>query len=128
MSDLVERLVLVGHRLGLGWLLGRRFVVITTGGVGAAPVLHSVARFSWDRGEIVVPITDPGAAWLAELDSKPVAMIQAAPGPLASRAERHDGSVRFRPTGQPAPLPVDSDLLWVLPSLAVLGAVLWLRR
>ena len=114
---MIETLVILAHRLGLGWLVGRRYVVITTEGAGKEPV-HHVSRFTYRDGEVIVPVDDEGTPWLQNLGTKNVAMLAAAPGPLSSVAERRNGSVAFRPTGHPTFYPVDSDLIWVIPVVA----------
>lgn len=116
MSPLVERLVFVGYRLGLGWLVGRRIAVLTTTAADKETE-HAAVPIQWRGGEILVPVPNAAASWVANLEARPVAMVQAAPGPLSSVAERRNGVVAFRPTGQPAPFPIDTDLIWVIPAL-----------
>ena len=115
---MIEPLVLLAHRLGLGWLVGRRYAVITTENA-AKELARTVSPFTYRTGEVIVPVTDEEAPWLRNLGGRNVAMVQAAPGPLSSIGERRNGSVAFRPTGQPTFLPVESDLIWVLPVAAI---------
>lgn len=124
MTPVVERLVVLAYRLGLGWLAGRRYAVLTTTGPDKH-VTHSVTPLRWRAGEIIVPIEHESERWVRHLTERPVAMVQAAPGPLSAVAERRGDAFVFRPTGQPAPYPVDSDLIWVIP--AVIAVLIALR-
>ncbi len=113
-------LVLLGYRLGLGWLIGRRLLVLTTGTAGGEQLTRTVLPFTWHRGVLSVEC-DGTEPWVAELTRRPIAMAQAAPGLLAVTSVRTPSGFDLAPTGQPSPPPVMPDLnwVWLLPVLAL---------
>ncbi len=129
MARLRDHAVVFAFRIGLSWLVGRRWLVLTTGAPGTTEGPRAVLGYRWERGVLTVN-AEEGAAWLAELDRRPVAMAQAAPGPLAVVATRVGGVVEMAPTGRPAPLPVVPDLVWAwaVPVAALLSARSYRRR
>lgn len=121
-------LVIGAFRLGLSWLVGNRYLLLTTGGE-ADTVRRTALPFRWVGGELCVG-EQPGTGWVDDLRRRPVAMAQAAPGPLAVAAMFHgDGTITLPPTGRPAPVPVVPDLLWVYPvAVSVMGLSARWRR
>lgn len=118
-----DRLVLLAYRLGLGWLLGRHRLVLTTGTIGGEQLTRTVLPFSWNCGVLSVRC-DGDEPWATELSRRPVAMAQAAPGLLAVTSLRTPEGFDLAPTGQPSPPPVMPDLNWVwLVLVVVLVAV-----
>jgi hypothetical protein len=112
------------YRFGLGWLVGRRFLLmVTTTPESGAGIRTTVHPYRLENGTVVVPSTP--APWLDDLAAKPVATIHAHPGPLAVSAELGADEVVFSPTGRPAPPPIVPDLNWVIPVVVV--AILALR-
>ncbi len=169
-----RRALLFAWRMGLGTLLGRRFVLITTrvrqGGLPHRVVLEYGAL----RGKLYV-ISGFGsqAEWHKDLSTDPYVMVQTWQGPEPMRAhcvtddvEIRDvctlfmrqnplffrryllslsaGSdsieevmaykerlaiLRFDPTDEEVPPPLEADLVWVWPLLAaVLGGLAWAMR
>ena len=117
-------LVIAAFRLGLSWLVGTRWLLLTTTTGEADAVRRTAVRYRWRGGELCVR-DRPGAGWADDLRSQPVAMAQAAPGPLAVAAAFHDdGTVTLPPTGRPAPVPVVPDLLWVYPVAVIVPAAI----
>lgn len=118
-------------RLGLGWLVGRRLLLLTTAERRVA------VPFRFFAGTFYVPLTS--RPWVADLERSPAATVQAWPGPrsvrarpitdtdeaeLARRLFGHRGPVlALSPTGQRTPDMTAPDLVWVWPALA---AAWWL--
>jgi hypothetical protein len=105
------------YRFGLGWLVGRRWLLMVTNDAAGAGTRTSVHRYRLEDGAVVVPSRP--APWLEDLAAKPVATIHAHPGPLAVAAELGTDEVVFSPTGRPAPPPIVPDLNWVIPVVVV---------
>ena len=104
------------YRFGLGWLVGRRWLLVVTTEAEGAGTRTSVHRYRLEHDAVVVP-SEP-APWLDDLAAKPVATIHAHPGPLAVAAELRAEEVVFTPTGRQSPPAVVPDLNWVLPAVA----------
>ncbi|RPI20152.1 MAG: hypothetical protein EHM57_08585 [Actinobacteria bacterium] len=129
------RTVVIGWSLGLGWLLGRGNVLLTTQDRAGVP-RHSVLPFRFYEGNLYV--TDDGSPWVADLGAVPRATAQAHPGPLAVRRRDPtpeellalgEGSwLVLEPTGEAVPAAVEPDLVWVWALLAVPAALAILRR
>jgi hypothetical protein len=127
-------MAIVAWRLGLGWLIGRRRILLTTA------QRRVVLPYRLFAGTFYLLGTDE--PWAMDLVKSPQAMVQAAPGPRAVRARPLDDPdelelarrlwsadapiVALSPTGQRTPGITAPDLLWVWPVAAV--AVLTLRR
>ncbi len=107
------------YRFGLGWLVGRRWLLMVTTDAAGAGTRASVHRYRLEDGAVVVP-AEP-APWLDDLAAKPVATIHAHPGPLTVAAELRAEDVLLTPTGRQAPPAVVPDLNWVLPVFAVVA-------
>ena len=130
MTDNVTVAGVIGWRLGLGWLLGRRRLLLTTQDRSGA-IRRSLVPYRFYAGNLYVPAREP---WEADLEAVPRATAQAHPGPLAvhrrqaSYAERRvlgEGRwIVLEPTGEPVPMGVEPDLLWVW-LLAVVAGVVW---
>jgi hypothetical protein len=125
MSDRMRTaLTVAAFRLGLSWLVGTRWLLLTTTPGEAGSIRRTALPYRWRDGELCVR-DRPGVDWAEDLRRQPVALAQAAPGPLAVAATFHDDhTVTLPPTGRPAPLPVVPDLLWVYPVAAVTAATL----
>jgi hypothetical protein len=108
------------YRFGLGWLVGRHWLLMVTTEAGGAGTRASVHRYRLEHDAVVVP-SEP-APWLDDLAAKPVATIHAHPGPLAVAAELRAEDVVLTPTGRQSPPAVVPDLNWVLP-VVVAGLV-----
>lgn len=146
-SRLLPWLVL-GWRLGLGPLLGRPWCLITASTDGET-LVRAAVPYVFAAGDILVPVVgDP--SWTTAAAAKPQVTVQAAPGPLATRARPVTNEERSRlltilpetapdldalryhdwwilqPTGDPGPPPALPDLPWVWIVLA--GFVVLLRR
>ena len=119
-------------RLGLGWLIGRWLVLITTAETRVAVPYRLFA------GTFYVERTD--APWVADLDRSPPATVQAWPGPRSVRARpvrdderdltrrlwgRDLDLIALDPTGQRTPEMAPPDLVWVW---AVAAAVVVVAR
>ncbi len=110
-----------GFRLGLSWLIGRRWLLLSTTSGTADQVRRTAVRYRWQDGVLVIP-DQPGAGWSTDLQTRPVAMAQAAPGPLSVAAEFHeDRTITLPATGRPGPDPVLPDLIWVYPAALLLA-------
>ena len=120
-STLTTSAVVVLFRLGFGWLIGRRWLLVVTGTGDEHRI--TLMRYRMSQGAVRVAAT-PGP-WLDDLDTKSVATIHAAPGPLAVTARRESGEVVFERTGRPSPPVIVPDLNWVLPATVL---VLWMMR
>jgi hypothetical protein len=126
-GSLGPEMVKLLYRFGLGWLVGRRWLLMVTsipeGGAGTRTTVHT---YRMEDGAVVVP-SEP-APWRDDLAAKPVATIHAHPGPLAVGAEVGADEVRLTPTGRQGPPAVVPDLNWVLPATAVGLAALRFSR
>ena len=121
-------------RLGLGWLVGRRLLLLTTA------ERRVVLPFRLFADTFYLPLQR--AAWVDDLERAPVATAQAWPGPRSVRvrpigdAEELELAaglwgddrplVALSPTGQRTPEMTAPDLVWVWP-LAAIVAWLWRR-
>lgn len=129
------RVAVLGWRLGLGWLLGRRRVLLTTQD-RTGSVRRSLVRYRFYAGNLYLP-TD-AAAWETDLGDVPRATAQAHPGPLGVRCrqpttaeQRSLGGGRWivlEPTGEPVPPGVEPDLTWVLVLAALVAVVAMAAR
>ena len=128
---------IVAWRLGLGWLIGRHSLLLTTQDRAGA-VRRTLLRYRFYAGNLYV--VDDGSPWVADLTEVPRATAQAHPGPLAVKRREPspeeilvlgDGSwLVLEPTGEAVPPPVEPDLVWVwaLPAIPLVGLVLRRRR
>jgi hypothetical protein len=121
--------MILAWRLGLGWLVGRHRILLTTANE------RVVLPFRFFAGTFYLRRVE--ASWVNDLASSPPATVQAWPGPRSVRARsiedpeevtlvKHlwggDGPVvALSPTGQRTPDMTAPDLLWVWP----LGLVVW---
>ncbi len=117
---LSARLVTVLFRLGFGWLIGRRWLLLVTSTGTGSDHRTTLLRYRKQEGAVWVAAT-PGP-WLDDLANRPVATANAAPGPLAVAARRRNGDVVLERTGRQSPPVIVPDLNWVLPAVA---AALW---
>jgi hypothetical protein len=119
-----------GWRLGLGWLLGRRHVLLTTQD-RVGNLRRSVVRYRFLAGNLYV--IDDASPWVLDLDQVPRATAQAHPGPLAVR-RRPPTAVEMgvlgrghwivlEPTGEPVPPGIEPDLIWTWGAIAVAAAL-----
>lgn len=127
-------MAILAWRLGLGWLIGRYRILLTTA------QRRAVLPYRFFAGTFY--LLEKAEPWVNDLAASPQAMVQAAPGPRAVRARPIDDPeelslarrlwnteapiVALSPTGQRTPGITAPDLLWVWPVAAV--AVLALRR
>lgn len=121
------RLAVLAWRLGLGWLLGRRWVLLTTQQPGDE-LRRAISEYRFYDGNFYLESWPDAAATRA--------MLQAHPGPLGVRMrpatdrERTvlgDGVIVLEPTGEPVPALVEPDLLWVWGLLAAAAALIGIR-
>lgn len=77
----VQRIGLWCWKIGLGWLVGRRFVLLGTHSPSGG-VRRSLVPFVMFRGDLYLA-AHPGAHWVDDVTRRPVANAQAHPGPLA---------------------------------------------
>lgn len=127
-------MAILAWRLGLGWLIGRYRILLTTA------QRRVVVPYRFFAGTFYLVAT--AEPWVGDLAASPQAMVQAAPGPRAVRArplddpeelalarqlwQRQAPIVALSPTGQRTPPITAPDLLWVWPTAA--AALLMLRR
>jgi hypothetical protein len=114
-------------RLGLGWLVGRHRLLLTTAERRLAlPYRFFAGTFYLVRTE---------EQWATDLDRHPAATIQAWPGPRSVRAREVTDPdevelvarlwgqdrpvIALQPTGQRTPEMTPPDLIWVWPILFV---------
>ncbi len=128
-SGLGVAVVVALYRLGLGWLVGRRRLLVVTSRHDGSDERISLHRYRIEDGTVRVAAT-PGP-WRDDLAAKPVATIHGAPGPLAVTGRVSDdgrNEIVFDRTGRPAPSVIVPDRNWVIPAvvlgLALIGA-LW---
>ena len=128
-------MAVLAWRLGLGWLVGRWLLLITTANRRVAvPYRLFAGTFYVERAD---------APWAADLDSSPPATVQAWPGPRSVRArplrddERelagrlwggHRDLIALDPTGQRTPEMTPPDLVWVWAVAALLLVLLRRQR
>jgi len=125
--------MILAWRLGLGWLVGRHRILLTTANRRVVvPFRFFVDTFYVRRVE---------APWIDDLAATPTATVQAWPGPrpvrvrpiedpeeaeLAGRLWGDDVPVlALSPTGQRTPDMTAPDLMWVWPAALV---ALWAAR
>jgi len=122
-------------RLGLGWLVGRRWSLVTTT-VPDGSRRHSVVLSLFGDGNVYVR---SGGRYAEDLAHTPRALVQAGPGPLgvrcrppipAEEAALPPGRwIVLEPTAEPVPDMVPTDLVWLWPlGVVVLAAVIARRR
>ena len=133
--------MVIGWRLGLGPLLGRRLCLVTASADGEH-LERRVLPYVFAGGDLFVPAVG-NDVWAAAASHRPQVMAQAHPGPLSTRArlvtdEEHTRlkallpSVApdlatlsnedwwvLQPTGDPAPPPVLPDLNWAWSMVAI---------
>lgn len=118
-SGPAQRLATWPWRIGLGWLVGRRFVLLSTTAPQGA-IRRTLVPARYDGGDVLLAGLD-GAHWQEDLAAKPIANVQAHPGPLAARpiptdeGPRIDGVTWFvaQPSGGIAPEMIGPDQAWV---------------
>lgn len=125
------RIAVFGWRLGLGWLLGRRWLLMTTS-TPEGGIRYSLHEYRFYAGSLYVPSAPE--AWERDLTSRPRAMTQTHPGPLAVRARPPNETERcalgaadwvvLEPTTEPTVGLVEPDLAWWVVPAAVLAVVL----
>lgn len=81
-SPIALQVARLGWRLGLGWLLGRWFVLLGTT-AASDTTRRSLVPFFEHRGNILL-LAPPDAAWTADVARSRIVQIQAQPGPLGS--------------------------------------------
>ena len=137
MKPGAARLAVLAWRLGLGPILGRSRVLLTTFSGPRASVRYSLVPYRFAAGNLYVE--GGQAPWRDDLATRPQAMAQASTGPLAVRARRptpQEADVLsssdwlvLEPTADTVPNIVPPDLTWVWPSLLIATVALWrLRR
>ena len=125
-SDLAQRMATWPWRLGLGWLVGRRLVLVSTTAPQNA-IRRTLVPARFDGADILLAGIE-GAHWQEDIATRPVANVQAHPGPLAARIEpTQDGPpiegvdwYRARATGGIAPEMVGPDQVWAWGALPLL--------
>lgn len=143
LQQLANALVRLAWRLGLGWLVGRRLLLLTTVGRSSGRLHRVPVDFVFRGGTFYVRSTAGEATdWCRNLAAQPVCTTQTWPGPKAARARRitdpdeladvalllgrerlEPGTwVALEPTAQKAPLMLEPDLIWAWP----VAAALWL--
>lgn len=121
-------MAILAWRLGLGWLVGRRMVLLTTSQRRVVVPFRQFAGTFYLRKD--------GSAWVDDLAASPAVTIQAWPGPRSVRARTLESTqerrlvtelwgddsevVALSPTGQRTPDMTTPDLVWVWPLLALL--------
>jgi deazaflavin-dependent oxidoreductase (nitroreductase family) len=85
----LARLPMLGFRLGLGRLVGRRFMILTTTGRTSGRPRHTMT--AWHRGErarYVLALYGAGSQWYRNVLSNPIVTAQTATGAHSYRAAR----------------------------------------
>lgn len=171
ISRLVFKAPLFFWRTGLGPLIGRSMLVLTTRGRKSGLPRHTMVSYSQVAGKIYIASGwGQQAQWYRNMHADPHVSVQTDRGTfsaLARRVEDQDefmlvmqhlletgGDIYFRPwleslgiamdldsilsnqskiylvaldrTIQPGPLPLEADLVWLWPLLAVVFAAGWL--
>ena len=130
-SGWTQRLATWPWRIGLGWLVGRRFVLLSTSAPQRA-VRRTLVPAVYEGADVLLAGLD-GAHWQDDIQTKPIVNVQAHPGPLAARLtpapERAAASgvtwYRAEPSGGIAPEMVGPDQAWVWGLVAIAW---WLGR
>lgn len=149
-SELANVLARLAWRLGLGWLVGRWFVLLTTT-AGKDRVERTIAPYVFAGGRLFV-VAPARSGWPSHVARRPVAEAQASVGPLPVRARRVDEDERaavaalfagrapdlaatapqdwwvLEATGDRAPEMLAPDLLWVWFAAAASWLVLRMAR
>lgn len=133
-SGVTQRLATWPWRLGLGWLAGRRYVLLSTTAPQSA-IRRTLVPAHIIGGEILLAGLED-AHWQEDVAVRPVANVQAHPGPLAARIEpvddgpRTDGVRWYRatPTGGIAPDMVGPDQVWAWAALPIIWRLSRIRR
>lgn len=139
-------------RLGLGWLFGRRRILLTTADRDHPGGWRTAHPFAQQAGVFFLPVPDGEPRWWANLRAQPAATIQAWPGPrsieareatadeeqaiadlwrrrgTAQLADLPPGWIVLEPTGQRTPTMTPPDLVWVWAIAAAALLVAWARR
>ncbi len=130
-------MVTIPWRIGLGWLVGRWWLLLTTQ-LPDGSQRHTLLPYRFGGGNFYVPGDGP---WMADLDKR-TATIQAHPGPRSVRGRvitdpKEEAVARslgpiparqvvvFEATGEPAPAMVAPDYVWVW---AFVPTLWWARR
>lgn len=135
------RLPLVLFRLGLGPLVGRRVMVLTTAGRRSGRPRHAMVYYE-AAGDVLyaAAVYGPASDWYRNLLAEPLVTVQTHRGPEARRARLATPSdpvpvwirvvsetvpvVAFERASGSGPAPVPADLRWALgPAVAVLALV-----
>lgn len=123
-------IAVLAWRLGLGWLAGRKWALLTSLASDGS-VRHSAIPYVFGDGNIYL---HSDRAFAADLRQTPRALVQAAPGPLGvrSRPPTPDEVVALppgdwivlEPTAEPVPDMVPPDLVWLWPVGVAIGVAL----
>lgn len=136
-SGVAQRMATWPWRIGLGWLVGRRFALVSTQTPEGA-IRRTLVPAHIVGGDVLLAGLE-GAHWQTDVVARNVATVQAHPGPLAARVEPvgdgTDDTVEThwhiaRATGAPAPAMVGPDQIWlwgIVPGLAVMWALVGRR-
>jgi len=135
-----DAVAVLAWRLGLGPLLGRRVLLLTTRD-GSEGRRRTVLPYRSAGGTIYLLARDPDTGWRRDLAARPDATIQAAPGPrgvtaraVTAPAEASGAAglfarrppadlIALEPTGRPTPPMTPPGLVWLWPALAALLAL-----
>lgn len=85
----LARLPMMGFRLGLGRIVGRRYMILTTSGRASGRPRHTMT--AWHRGErarYVLALYGARSQWFRNALSKPIVTAQTATGARTYRATR----------------------------------------
>ncbi|MEE8330909.1 MAG: hypothetical protein V3R84_03980 [Acidimicrobiia bacterium] len=120
--------MILAWRLGLGWLVGRNRILLTTAN------RRVVLQFRFFADTFYLRRVE--APWVDDLAATPTATVQAWPGPRPVRVRQIDDSeeaelvgrlwgdggsvIALSPTGQRTPDMTAPDLMWVLPTALVI--------
>jgi hypothetical protein len=118
-NDAAQRLATWPWRLGLGWIVGRRFALVSTQ-TEQGTIRRTLVPAHIVEGDILLAGLEE-AWWQQDIALKPVATVQVYPGPLSARiapideVPRPDG-VRWHratATGGVTPAMVGPDQIWM---------------
>ena len=134
-TDVAQRFAIWPWRVGLGWLVGRRLALVSTHAPQGA-IRRTLVPAHIVGGDVLLAGIE-GALWQEDVATRPIANVQAQPGPLAARIEplgeepaddESNGRVRWyraTATGSPAPEMIGPDQIWMW----AVPPILWrLRR